>query len=144
MKLSTRARYAIRAMVAVARLSAANQPISLERVARGTRVSRRYLEQLAIHLKRAALVKSVSGRNGGYLLARPAEEILIGEIVEAAIGPINIVDCVLEPEICMKSDCCECRDLYSLVNQSIRDTFNSLTLADLVAYDMKEAKLELA
>lgn len=126
-------------MVAVARLSPANQPISLERVARATRVSRGYLEQVAIHLKRASLIKGVSGRNGGYLLARPAEEMLVGEIVEAAIGPINIVDCVMEPEICMKSDCCECRNLYSLVNQRIRDTFNSLTLADMAEYSVKEA-----
>ena len=140
MKLSTRARYAIRAMVAVARLSPADQPISLERVARGTRVSKGYLEQLAISLKRAGLVRGVAGRNGGYLLARPAEEMLIGEIVEAAIGPINIVDCVQEPEICMKSDCCECRNLYSLVNNRIRDTFNSLTLADMAEHSLMEAK----
>lgn len=129
-------------MVAVVRLSGANRPVSLERIARETLVSRRYLEQLAIHLKRAALIKGVSGRNGGYLLVRPAEEILIGEILEAAIGPINIVDCVLESELCMMSDCCECRGLYSLVNQRIVDTFNAQSLADLADHQVCEAKLE--
>ena len=62
--------------------------------------------------------------------------------MEAAIGPISIVDCVLDSEICMMSDCCECRGLYSLVNQRIVDTFNEQTLADLAEHHVKEAKLE--
>ena len=62
--------------------------------------------------------------------------------MQAAIGPINIVDCVLEPEICMMSDRCECRGLYSLVNQRIVDTFNAQTLADLAEHHVKEAKVE--
>ena len=125
-------------MVAIVRLSAPKRPISLERIARGTRISRQYLEQLAIQLKKIGLIRGVNGRNGGYLLARPAREILIGEIVEAVIGPINIVECVLDPEVCMMSDCCECHSLYSLVNQRIVDTFNSLTLAELAEQHVKE------
>jgi len=133
MKLTTRARYAVRSMVAISRLSTDNQPVSLERVAARTRLSKRYLGQLAIKLKKASLIRGVSGRRGGYLLAKAPEEIKIGQIVEATIGPINIVDCVLEPDTCMLSDYCECRELYSLVNEKIRGVFYGFTLADLAA-----------
>ncbi len=135
MKLSTRARYALRAMVVIARHSDAASPMSLEKVAKATRISRRYLEQLAMSLKGAALLRSVSGRKGGYSLARPAEQISIGQIVEASIGPINVVECVGSPGICIKADLCECRLLYMLINRGIKDVLNRHSLADLADRD---------
>jgi len=131
MKLSTRARYGIRSMVAIARLSEDDHPVSLERVARRTGMSRGYLEQLAACLKRASLIEGVSGRCGGYTLSRAPKEITIGQIVEAAIGPINIVNCVLEPESCLISDGCECRAVYCVLNEKIGEVLCGFTLADL-------------
>lgn len=131
MKLSTRARYALRAMIKIARESSQANPISLEKVAAATDISRRYLEQLAIALKSASLLRSVSGRRGGYFLHRPADEIKIGEIVEAAIGKINVVDCVELPDTCMKAYGCECRLVYQLINKYIRDVLHKFSLADL-------------
>ena len=131
MKLSTRARYALRSMIAIDRLTNDGKPASLKRVSRLTRTSRRYLEQLAIGLKDAALLKGVSGRSGGYLLARPAREIKVGQIVEAAIGPIAIADCLQEQEICIQADFCECRCLYMLINERIKQVLNEYSLADL-------------
>lgn len=131
-KLSSRARYALRMMVAVARQTERDQrPISLRRVAKSTMISRRYLEQVATGLKQADLLRSMSGRAGGYLLNRPAEEISLLEIVEASIGPINIVGCVLEPDECLKADLCECRWVYQLMNDGIRDVLDGLTLEDV-------------
>ena len=138
MKLSTRARYALRAMMVVARESGDGVPVNLSKVAERTHVSRRYLEQVAISLKNAGLLKAVSGKNGGHSLSRPAGEIRLGEIVEAAIGEINIVECVRQPESCLKTDSCECRDLYSLINQRILESLNEFTLADLAAGRMKK------
>ena len=131
MKLSTRARYALRSMVVIARHSDGANPMSLEKVAKATHISRRYLEQLAMGLKGAALVRSVSGRKGGYSLARPADQISIGQIVEASIGPINVVECVGLPGACIKADLCECRLLYMLINRGIKDVLNRHSLADL-------------
>jgi len=139
MKLNTRARYAVRCMMAITRLSEENEPVSLERVAESTHLSSRYLGQLAIKLKKASLIQGVSGRRGGYRLAKAPEEIKIGQIVEATIGPINIVDCVLDPDICVITDYCECRKLYSLVNDKIKSVFYGFTLADLIA-ETKESK----
>lgn len=128
MKLSTRARYALRMMIAIARQGNGSRAVSLAAVAEKTLISRRYLEQLAIPLKTASLIRGISGRAGGYRLARPPDKILLGEIVEAAIGPINIVDCVREPEICLKADVCECRTVYQLINDGITDVLNRIRL----------------
>lgn len=122
-------------MVVVAREGDGAEPVSLGRVATSTMISRRYLEQLALGLKRSGLIHGVSGRKGGYLLARPARTITVGQIVEAAIGPINIVDCVLTPGHCVKSDVCECRSVYERINSGIREVLHSLTLEELAFAD---------
>ncbi len=131
MKLSTRARYALKAMMVIARESEKGKPMNLAEVAERGHISYRYLEQVAISLKNAGILKGVSGKNGGHALSRPAGDIRLGEIVEAAIGRINVVDCVHNPDECMWVDDCECRVLYCLINQRIRNTLNSFTLADL-------------
>ncbi len=105
--------------------------VSLGRIAAVTNMSRRYLEQLAIALKNASLIVGVSGRGGGYRLTRPASQIKIGKIIEAVIGPINIVECVAQPKECRLSTECESRWLFELVNLRIIKTFNEFTLAQL-------------
>lgn len=132
MKLTARARYALRCMIQIGRMSKNGEPVSLATVSKLTSISRRYLEQLAISLKNAELLKGVSGKGGGYMLAKPAEEIKIGEIFESAIGPINIVDCVKQPESCLITDICECRVIYMLINDRITEVLNEFSLADLL------------
>ena len=133
MKLSTRARYALRMMLQLARKGPGQTVVSLAVIAETTGISRRYLEQLAMDLRGASLIRGKSGRRGGYELAKPASAIRLGEIVEAAIGPINIVDCILEPEICIKGEFCECRTIYRLINQRITEVLNEFSLADLAS-----------
>ena len=135
MKLSTRARYALRMMVVLSRREGESTLVSLNEVADEANVSRRYLEQLVIGLKNGALIRGKSGKGGGYCLARPADQIRMREIFESAIGPINIVDCVMQPEICLKSDFCECRSLYGLINDRITSVLDSLFLSDLIDND---------
>jgi Rrf2 family protein len=144
MKLSTRARYALRMMVVFARQDG-DKPsvVNLNEVANEANVSRRYLEQLVIGLKNGALIRGKSGKGGGYVLARPADQIKIRQIVESAIGPINIVECVLQPEMCLKSDFCECRSLYGLINKKITSVLDGIVLADLVDGDRLEEAVSL-
>jgi Rrf2 family protein len=131
-RLNTRTRYALRLMVAIAHLSDGGQPVSLDKVSRGTRLSRRYLEHLAAALRKKSLLRSVPGRSGGYLLARPGNAIRIGEIVEAIIGPMNIVECVQKPDVCLASEVCECRPIYQLLNRRITEVLNEYSLAEVV------------
>jgi len=131
MKLSTRARYALQIMVAITKLCEDGKPVSIAKVAERTEISKRYLEKLVATLRKGGLLDSVSGRTGGYLLASSPEEIKIGQIVEASIGPVNIVDCVGFPTACLKSDGCECRLIYALINQRIAEALSDYTLADM-------------
>jgi Rrf2 family transcriptional regulator, cysteine metabolism repressor len=132
LKLSTRARYALRLMLEIAKQADRNIPVSLHQVARQAEMPRRYLEQLVIGLKNASLIRGVSGKVGGYCLTKPAGEIKIGAIIESAIGPVNIVDCVSDPRRCLKADVCECRLLWSLINGRISDVLNEFSLADML------------
>ncbi len=144
MKLSTRARYALRAMITIAKTANGSKPVSLQQVAGATQISRRYLEQLAIALKRARLLRGLSGKGGGYILARSPQEIKIGQIFDAAIGPMNIVECVAHPDQCLRSVFCECRAVYSLINRKITRVLNEISLADLANPEtMKRISLEL-
>ena len=132
MKLSTRARYALRMMLDLARHGGEHEPVSLAAIAERADLSRGYLEQLAITLRNARLLRGVAGRHGGYMLTRPSTEITVGDVVEAMIGPINLVDCIESPETCLQAEYCSCRAIYSIINQRIADELHRYTLANLV------------
>jgi Rrf2 family iron-sulfur cluster assembly transcriptional regulator len=114
-------------------------PVTLRDIAENTAISRPYLDQVAVGLRTSALIRSVRGRGGGYQLARPAEEISVRQIIEAAIGPINVVDCVMRPEICDRSDCCECRWVYQRINHEITNLLNGMPLSELAQREMGES-----
>ena len=137
MKLSTRARYAIRMMVEFAQKADGDEHVSLSQVAESSDLPRRYLEQLAIGLKNASLITGMSGKAGGYVLAKPPSSIKVGHIVEAVIGPVNIVECVLHPEMCIEADFCDCRWIYRRVNERITEVLNDFSLADLAAGNLR-------
>jgi Rrf2 family protein len=132
MRLSTRARYAIRMMLDVAGHGGDKTPISLTEVARRCGLSRGYLEQVALPLHAARLLIGIPGRKGGYRLGRPADEITVGDIVEAAIGKISIVPCIDDPGSCPRSESCECRLLYSLITLRITEVLDRYTLAEML------------
>lgn len=132
MRLSTRARYALRMMLDVARNGQSGDPVSLANVSDRTGISRGYLEQLALALRSARLVRGVSGRHGGYRLTTSPAEINLGQIVEAAIGPVYLVDCLEDPTTCIRAEFCECRVVYALINRRIQEVLREYTLADLL------------
>jgi len=132
MRLSTRARYALRMMLDIARNGRNDEPVTLASVAERTDLSQGYLEQVAAGLRNARLLRAVSGRRGGYRLANPAAETTIRQVLEAAIGPICVVDCLEDPSACLRSECCECRVVYQLINRGIAEVLEAYTLADLL------------
>lgn len=107
--------------------------LSLGEVARRTGISRRYLDKLAAALRAAELIVGQNGRRGGYRLARPAAEITLAQIVEAASGPLNIVECVRNPERCQRAPTCPCRNVYQVLNARVVDTLAATPLSELVA-----------
>ena len=139
MKLSTRARYALRMMLDVAKHEEKRRPVSLATIAARSGLSHGYMEQLAVALRTADLLVGVSGRHGGYRLARPASKISVCDIVEATIGPISIVHCIGDPTACDRYEGCECRMLYTLINYRIAEVLHAYTLADLMDRSWTEA-----
>ena len=132
MRLGIRARHAVRLMMGIGRLSRDRRPVSLGEVSHYCGVSRRYLDRLVVSLKRARLLQGRSGRAGGYLLIRPPAQITIGEIVEAAAGPVTVSECVHHPELCLQSDVCQCRAVWTLIDHCIAELLNQYSLADLL------------
>lgn len=130
MKLGTRARYSLRMMIEIAGQSDASCPINLQDVASLTGISRRYLEQLAIPLRRARLLEGRAGRNGGQYLPCDPGEIRLGEVLEAASGRVVLADCVDDPGVCPRSATCQCHLLWTLLTLRIRKVLNDYTLAD--------------
>lgn len=105
--------------------------VPLKDVAERQNLSRRYLSQLAIHLKNARLLKSIWGMNGGYRLGRAPSDINILEIIEAVDGPISVIDCVHDPDFCERYDYCECLDVWFEINEGITQTLAKYSLEDL-------------
>ena len=138
MKLRTRARYSLRMVMAIAKLSSGNSPVGLGEVSRHCGISRRYLEQLVTPLRNAQLVRSLSGRGGGYTLARNAEQIKLRDIITAAIGPIAVTDCAVDPKTCISSEYCNCQGVWALINLRINQVLNEYSLADLLDKDFQK------
>jgi Rrf2 family transcriptional regulator, cysteine metabolism repressor len=135
MKFRTPARYSLRLMLAIAKHGDDGRPIGLTAISRHTNLSRKYLEQLVAPLRKAGLLTSVSGRGGGYLLARDASEIFLEQVIDAAIGRIEVVDCVLDSDDCLHSEFCSCRHLWTLINSKITDVLQKFSIEDLLRED---------
>lgn len=132
MKLSTRGEYGLRAMFDLA-LRQGQGPVPLKDIAERQDISGHYLEQLIASLRKAGLVKSVRGAQGGYMLGRPPNEITVGDIVRVLEGPIGPTECVSEEETvsCNRSETCIARRVWERVRDSIIEVMDSITLEDM-------------
>ena len=130
MKLSTKARYALRAMIELA-LHEGEGPQLLRDVASAQRVSPKYLEQLTTPLRHAGLVRTERGPSGGYELARPAARITALDIVQAVEGPLDLLDCVGRSAACDRAGTCAARRLWVRVGEAMNGALAEATLADL-------------
>lgn len=132
MKLSTKGRYGLRALIDLALYSEA-EAVSIQSIAARQHISDSYLEQLVRKLKKQGLVTSVRGAQGGYKLARPAEEISVGDVLRALEGSIEAVACGAESnEKCQGEDLCVTRYVWQRINRSIQETVDSIKLSQLV------------
>ena len=135
MKVSTKSRYGVAAMVDLAQ-HFGEGPVALRSVAQRQQVSEHYLEQLMSSLRRAGFVRSVRGAQGGYELAREPATISVGDIVRAMEGPIAPVDCLLAARgpnnpYCGKTVRCIRRDIWQKMGDSINTTLDSISLETL-------------
>ena len=132
MKISTKGRYGLRALIDLAIHGKSGVPVYLSDIAKRQEISDKYLEQIATHLQRGGLVRTIRGRKGGYLLNKPENQIRLSEIVEVLEGPICLVDCVKEPGTCAKSSGCTTRDIWTELSDKIEEVLAGYTLEDIV------------
>jgi len=130
MKLSTKGRYGVKAMVDLA-INYGEQPVSIKSISERQNISEYYLEQLFSSLRRAKLIKSIRGAQGGYVLNRAPEEITIYDVINVLEGPIEVSNC-LEDGACNNIDCCATRLLWRKIKNSIDSVTSSITLKDIV------------
>ena len=112
-------------------------PLTLPQISIHEGLSLPYAGKLLMLLKRAGLVKAVRGRNGGYILAKPADKLLLGEIFKALgepfFGPHHCRRYLGENEICVHIDDCKMRDMWNSFDRFIGGVLDNVTLADLAA-----------
>jgi len=130
MRLSTKAQYAVRAMVSLS-LNSSGEPISLKEIARREELSLTYLEQLFVKLRRGNIVQSVRGPGGGYVLARPAAEIRVDEIIDSVEETLVPVSCMDDDGSCACTDQCVTHSVWQGLGERIRNFLSSITLEDL-------------
>lgn len=130
MKLSTKGRYGVKAMVELA-IHYGDSPLSIKTISQRQGISEYYLEQLFSPLRKAKLINSIRGAQGGYILGREPKDIKVSDIMYVLEGPIEIADCI-EGVACNNIDCCATRLLWTKIKNSIDEVMEGITLQDIV------------
>ncbi|MEN6337856.1 MAG: Rrf2 family transcriptional regulator, partial [Phycisphaerales bacterium] len=129
--LSTRTRYGMRAIIELAQHEG-KRPLQLKIIAERQDISVKYLEQLMSLLRSAGFVRSVRGSKGGYVLARPADQIKLNEVFRCLEGPVTTAECTEDESYCERSSDCAARQVWIRVENAIQDVLGSIKLSDLV------------
>ncbi len=144
MKISTKGRYALRMMLELA-MASGNESVTIKTIAARQGISEKYLEQIIIVLSRAGFVKSTRGSQGGYRLARPAQDYSVGQILRLIEGDLVPVACMQdEPNLCPRSKDCVTLDIWKQINDAVSNVVDHITLADLVRKQQEKAALKAA
>jgi Rrf2 family protein len=133
--LTQRSRYALRALIFIAR-SGGLAPVPISVIAEDQKLPRKFLEAILLDLKNGGLVNSYRGKMGGYRLARPASQISFGEIIRLIEGPLALVPCVSVSayqrcDDCFEETTCAIRKVMLVVREQTADILDNTTLADL-------------
>jgi len=135
MKISTRGRYGLRALIDLATHDG-EKSVSVSSIAQRQGISEHYLEQLLAQLNKAGFVKSVRGLYGGYQLNRPAGDITVAEILRTLEGPMYPVECLSDEgaDLCGSGNCAGCvtKPVWEKLYESINKVLESYTLSDLL------------
>ena len=131
MKLSTRSRYGTRLMMNMAE-NWGEGVTRLGEIAEQQGISLKYLEQIIIPLKKGGYIKSVRGGRGGHKLAKPPQEITVGEVVALLEGSAYFTKCAKDPAACERATECPTRSLWIDAAEAMFEQLNSVTLADLI------------
>lgn len=131
MKLSTRTRYGVRAILELAE-NYGKGPLQLRVIAEHQEISVKYLEQLMAVLKSTGIVRSVRGPSGGYILARSPGEVKVSDCFNCLEGPVITTECVNNSNFCTRSADCIAKGLWADVQDTVMNLLQSITLQSLI------------
>jgi len=131
MKLSTRTRYGMRAAIELAATDS-KKPVQLKTIAQREDISIKYLEQLMTILRSGGIIRSIRGAKGGYILAKPPNQIKLIEVFNCLEGSVTTAECVDDEDYCRRAADCAARMLWIQVQEAIKNVLQSITLQDLV------------
>ena len=143
MKISTKARYAARAILDLS-LHAGEGLVQVKNIARRQQISESYLEQLMIPLRKAGLIVSIRGAKGGHKLARHPRDITFADVVEATEGSTSFIDCVDDPSVCSRSSFCALRSAWQQTVEACRTQLSSINFQQLAEEQMQKVSEETA
>lgn len=137
MRISTRGRYGIKAMVDLAMNTDGEKCVPLKSIAQRQGIPENYLEQLMAVLKRSGVVKSIRGAQGGYILNEKPENISVGDLLKILEGSLALVDCLENQppkKKCGNANCGECvvRDAWEIISDKLAEAAHSISLKDLI------------
>lgn len=129
MKLSTRVRYACRALIVLAHH---DEPCTSERIAHQEKLSKKYMDEILGVLRQGGLLVTKRGVSGGYTIAQQLEAVTLLDIIELLDGPIRLAPCVEENETCPREQICLMNSVWQKLNTDVREAFAEVTLRDIV------------
>lgn len=133
MLVSTKGRYALRMMLQLAEVTDA--PVRIRDVADTQGISAKYLEQIMIVLKGAGFVESVRGPKGGYCLAAPPDQIMVGSIIRAMEGELSISCVRTHGDSCPHSKECRTLKLWTMVDEAVCNIIDNVSLKDMTEWE---------
>jgi Rrf2 family protein len=130
MKVSTKARYGLRVMIALANRYG-QEPVYLKDIAHEQELSEKYLSRIVMDLRSAGLLDAFRGANGGYVLARAPNKITVAQVVNV-LEDMTPVECVKDAAVCGRVETCSANEVWRRVDRAIQDTLGSITLEDML------------
>ena len=140
LKVSAKARYALRILLDVAANASSDAPRTGAAIAKAQQISEKFLSRIVVTLRRKGMLRSVRGNVGGFQLAMSPDDIRLLDVVEAMQGPLAILDCLAPGATCARAKTCLARRVWADVNASFASALAKVTLASILRRDPKAAR----
>ncbi len=130
-RITAKADYAVRAAVELAAAESTGKPVKGEQLARSQGIPQNFLENILTELRRAGIIRTRRGAEGGYRLARPAAEITVADVLRAVEGPLAAVQGVRPDELTYEGAAVQLPEVWVALRASLREVLEHVTLADI-------------
>ncbi|HBX50917.1 MAG: hypothetical protein A2275_11025 [Bacteroidetes bacterium RIFOXYA12_FULL_35_11] len=134
MKLNTKVRYGLRAMIEIG-LKKNKTGVLQKIISENQEISEKYLDHIISDLKKEGLIINAGGKKSGYILNKLKSKITVYDIYKAFESDISIIQCICSPKVCKRSKKCTARDFWSGLNDEISAYMKGISLADLVKWE---------